>query len=293
MNLRHLQYFRVIAQIEHLTQAAVKLSISQPSLSHAMSELEKELGTQLFEKQGRNIRLTKYGRHFLGYVNRALDELDNGERQLREMTSPGTGKIDLAFTYMLGSHFAPAFVQAFTTDDNHKSISLSFHQGNAGSIIQGLKNDSFDLAFCPYMDNEPDIDFVPLMEEELVLIVPSNHELAKFDSIDLKDAAAYPMVCFNQTSGLRPMIDDLFDQVDLVPNIACEIEDATGMAGLVAVGYGIGIMPRIDILGHFDIKALTIAHPHYQQFICLASVRNRYMSPAARMFRNFVIHYKP
>ncbi|MBQ4163525.1 MAG: LysR family transcriptional regulator, partial [Turicibacter sp.] len=62
MNLNHLHYFRVLANLEHYTKAAKQLSITQPSLSHAISLLEKDLGTQLFEKHGRNIRLTKNGR---------------------------------------------------------------------------------------------------------------------------------------------------------------------------------------------------------------------------------------
>ena len=62
MNLNYLRYFRVLAKMEHYTKAAEELAITQPSLSHAMSTLEKELGTYLFEKDGRNIKLTKYGK---------------------------------------------------------------------------------------------------------------------------------------------------------------------------------------------------------------------------------------
>ena len=69
MNLNHLSYFRVLAKLEHYTQAAEELSITQPSLSHAMSTLEKELGTYLFEKDGRNIKLTKYGKIYYEYVS--------------------------------------------------------------------------------------------------------------------------------------------------------------------------------------------------------------------------------
>ena len=75
MNLNHLQYFRVLAKLEHYTQAAEQLSITQPSLSHAISTLEKELGTYLFEKQGRNVRLTKYGRVFQTNVENCVVEI--------------------------------------------------------------------------------------------------------------------------------------------------------------------------------------------------------------------------
>ena len=97
MNLNHLSYFRVLAKLEHYTQAAEELSITQPSLSHAMSTLEKDLGTYLFEKQGRNIKLTKYGKIYFEYVDRALSELEKGEKKIRELTNVSTGPIELGY----------------------------------------------------------------------------------------------------------------------------------------------------------------------------------------------------
>lgn len=94
-----------MAELEHFTQAAAKLAITQPSLSHAILELEKELGTYLFEKQGRNVRLTKYGQFFSTYVNSALNQLEQGERQLKEMVSPSHGKIDFIFYLYAGGKF--------------------------------------------------------------------------------------------------------------------------------------------------------------------------------------------
>lgn len=112
MNLNHLHYFRVLAKTEHYTQAANQLDITQPSLSHAIAALEKDLGCYLFEKQGRNIKLTKYGRIFYEYIDKGLQEVDLGERRLRELTSQENGWIDLAFIYTLGSHYVPHLLQS-------------------------------------------------------------------------------------------------------------------------------------------------------------------------------------
>ena len=99
MNLNHLSYFRILAKLEHYTQAAEELSITQPSLSHAMSTLEKDLGTYLFEKQGRNIKLTKHGKIYFEYVDRALSELEKGEKKIRELSNVSTGTIELGYIY--------------------------------------------------------------------------------------------------------------------------------------------------------------------------------------------------
>jgi Transcriptional regulator len=277
--------------MEHYTQAAEQLCITQPSLTYAISELEKELGTYLFEKQGRNIRLTKYGQFFLSYVDNALNELQKGEKKLRELVSPSHGSIDLAFIYTLGPHFVPTMIQSFFSNEANKNISFSFSQGNTKNIIQELKEEKFDLAFCSFVDNEPDIDFVPLSRQELVVIVPFNHPLAVYDCIDLKDTAPYPFVLFNKKSGIRPLIDSLFAKVGVTPQIICEVEEDSAVAGLVSVNYGIAILPRIWILQHFNVKILPIKNPTHERFIYLASIKNRYLSPAVHLFRDFAINY--
>lgn len=95
MNLQWLIYFQTIAELENYTQATKKLHVSQSNLSHAMRSLEEKLGVELFEKDGRNIRLSKYGEIFLPYVNKTLDSLDEGIAKLKEFLDPNTGTIGI------------------------------------------------------------------------------------------------------------------------------------------------------------------------------------------------------
>ena len=91
MNLYHLRYFATLAHLEHYTKAAEILAITQPSLSHAIASLEKELGVKLFEKEGRNVALTKCGQAFLIDVEQALDMIDSSVNKL-QMTGRGEGR---------------------------------------------------------------------------------------------------------------------------------------------------------------------------------------------------------
>lgn len=290
MNLKHLQYFRVLAKFEHYTKASEELFITQPSLSHAISELEKELGTYLFEKQGRNVRLTKYGRFFLDYVEKALFQLEEGEKNLQELISPDHGKVDLSFIYTLGPHFVPKLIQDFLKNEATKNISFSFSQGTTKNVIRGLKCGKFDLGFCSFLPNEPDIEFIPLVQEELVLIVHKNHPLAKYDSIDLKDIVSYKFISYSEESGLRPFIDNLFKTAGIEPNIICQVEEDSAVAGLVSIDYGISIVPNIWIMKHFDIKIISIRNLKPKRFIYIASMKNKYLSPATNLFKEFAIN---
>lgn len=291
MNLNHLNYFRVLARVEHYTKAASMLGITQPTLSHAISTLEKDLGTYLFEKQGRNVQLTKYGHFYLNYVDNALDELEIGEKKLRELTSSSKGIIDLAFVYSLGSHFIPSLLKEFICHKQYMGISFNFNQGNTRDILNSIKNDEYDLGFCSFVEGEPDIEFLPIVKQELVLVVPIDHHLAVNNSIDLKDIEKYPLIFYTKKSGMRSIIDTILKDANINPNVKCEIEEDSALAGLISIGYGIGIMPNISALKNFNVKVIQIKNLTQERFIYLAYMKNKYYTPAVTLFRNFTLDY--
>ena len=142
MNLNQLQYFKILAQEEHYTRAAQMLSITQPSLSHAIAQLEEELGTRLFEKKGRNIVLTRYGKLFLPYVEESLKVLEEGVQRTRELNGSKEGIIHLAYIYTMGSNFTPKMVRNFLDAYPDYHIDFHFTVGTTGDILAGLKEDA-------------------------------------------------------------------------------------------------------------------------------------------------------
>ena len=275
MNLSQLQYFKVLAQEEHYTRAAQMLSITQPSLSHAISQLEQELGTRLFEKKGRNVVLTRYGKMFLPYVEESLKVLNEGVQRIQEVNGSRHGIIHLAYIYTMGSEFAPKLVRKFLDAYPDYDIEFHFTVGTTGEIIDGLKDDKYDIVFSSYKDGEQDIDFKKIANQKLVLAVPMDHPLSIKDSVDLRDTIEYPQIYFEKGSGLRPVIDQMFEEI--------------GQAGLVAQGFGIAVMPDIPILRSLSVKTLDIYNPPYERAVYLATLKQRYLSPVAKAFIRFVI----
>ena len=101
MNLNQLIYFATLAQLQHVTRASEKLNIAQPSLSKAIANLEQELGVDLFEKQGRNVVLTRQGKLYLDYVEKALESLEEGRSALQRMQTELDQRIDIGFVSSL------------------------------------------------------------------------------------------------------------------------------------------------------------------------------------------------
>lgn len=288
VNLNQLYYFSKLAEVQHYTNAAEELAISQPSLSHAINSLEKELGTKLFVKQGRGVVLTKYGQIFKEYVDDALHTLDTGVKKVRTMTGQTEGIVELAYIYTLGSGFVPRLVGDFIRTHEELKVHFHFTVGNTSEIIQGLKEDRFDLAFCSMAERESDIQFTPVGRENLVVVVPHGHPLSYRNSVDLEQVAAYPQIFYTKNSGLRPVVDRMFEQARVNPQIAYEIEEDGSMAGLVAQNFGIAVMPEIPILSLLDVDVLTLRNQNQRRYIYMAQAKERYRPPLVQKFAEYV-----
>ena len=289
MNLNQLYYFRTLAELEHYTRAAEKLNISQPTLSHSIAALEEELGAFLFEKQGRNVVLTKYGRIYLFYVENALTQLELGKNQIERLVSEGGGHVGLAYMTSVGADFVPKIITGFLENPENSSISFSCYEGNTKNLIYNLKREKYDLVFCSSIENEKEVEFIPLFEQGLVVIVPENHPLAEKTKVTVKDICHYPLISYNKESGMRKIIDDLFMKAQTMPNVQYQFEDATSMAGMVAANKGISIITDNPSIQNYHVKKLEFDTPYSNRMVYLAYMINRYLPPAVQRFKEYVI----
>ena len=162
MNLNQLTYFVTLAQIENYTRAAKRLDITQPSLSHAISNLEKELQVPLFERHGRNVTMTKYGEMFLKYVQDSLHILNLGVERIQEAARIPGGSISIGYIHTQGRRFIPELVRGFLNEQEGKKIDFRFQNAATGSLIRGLKEEKFDVIFCSRAEGGKEISFVPV-----------------------------------------------------------------------------------------------------------------------------------
>ena len=287
MNLFHLRYFMTLAQEQHYTHAAEKLCISQPSLSNAISQLEKELGIRLFEKEGRRIRMTELGRQFYKCVEESLSTLDNGIETLR-LASKGSGVIRLGLLRVLGVDFIPELIAEFKSSDSMHDYVFTMKTDVSQHLLSGLEHGEFDIVFATPPRNSASFDFIPVAKQSLVMIVPEGHPLAGQHSIDLRDTLEYPYIHFTKCSGMRGVIDNLYEKIDAKPNITCEIDEDQVVAGMVAAGFGIAIVPYMNMLHSLNVKILQISYPAWDRTFCMITNKNRWLSPPVYAFSKFI-----
>lgn len=210
------------------------------------------------------------------YVEKSLDVLDEGILNMRHIAM-GAGVIELGFLRTLGVGFLPEMAHRFLEEQKEKTIQFKFHTGITASLLEGLKDEKYDIVFCTKRENEPDIHFIPVSKQDLVVIAPKNHPLSGHESINLKELAPYPQIYFSQASGLRGIVDNLFQKIQVKPQIAYEIDEDIVIAGFVSKGFGVAVVPYMTDLLRMDVKIIQISYPDWERkFYMVASENTPY-----------------
>lgn len=290
MNLYQLQYFVKLAHLQHYTKAAKELSITQPSLSHAMNTLEQELGVKLFQKEGRNVVLTQYGKQYLKDIEDILNHLSQSTRQMQRI-GQGHGCIRLSFLRSIGVHYIPQILRAFQKAYPDKDITFELNNdsGLSKDLIDGLKQQKYDIVFCSLPHEDETLIYEPIIKQELFVAVEKNHPLAKRKSVQLSDIIHENFIHFSKKSGLRHEIDQLFAYDHIYPqNIVYEISEDEVIASFVEHGFGIAILPHIKIVEQMDVTLIPIDHPFNYRNLYMVMNKDVYHAPILIHFYEFI-----
>ena len=297
MNLRHLVFFKELARTQHMAKAAENLGISQPSLSYAIKKLEHELGVPLFEADGRNIKLTSIGGVYLKYVTATLNDLSQGNELVKQLMDPDTGHVKLGFTYTLGQQLVPELLSHFKNQSENQAITFELGQGNSGVLLQALADEKYDIVLASNVDRLGEqltahlFDFIPLVQQEIVAVVPNDHPAVQKNPLHVEDLAPYPMILFAQNSGLRPLIDQILSAAHVQPKVAYEVEEDHTMAGFVRYNMGVALMPYLPLLNPERVQIKHLADQPLQHQIYLVVRRSGFITPAVHRFQEFIRSY--
>lgn len=288
MNLQQLEYLKTIAETENFTVAANLLSVTQPALSKSISKLEDELNVPLFEKNGRNIKLTRFGRIFLNHSNIALMEIEKGVKELEDIINPNTGTISISSTSSIGTYFMPFIISGFlNTSPNTK---FQFNYQSIPDILKDLKSGKIDLGFyhnIDGIDSNDEIESIAIKREEYVLIVPKKHSLSNRSEVSLKELKDESFVAF--CDGNKDKMLSYAEYLGYIPKISIHPSEASMLEGLVAAGAGISVVPNTPIINTNAVSIINIKENIKDKVIYMAWLKNSYMSPIAKVFKNHVI----
>lgn len=287
MTLNQLYYFEAVAECENYHLAAEKLFISQPSLSRAMASLEEELGVQLFEKEGRGIVLTKAGHLFLEYVQKITTLCHIATEKMKELSVDG-GRIDIAYVFPLANQYMPHKVRKFLERSENKNVTFSIFQGSTTQIMEKMRSGQVDVGFCGYEPNNDEMEYFPIANQKMIIIVPKEHPLAAYDAASVTELTRYPVIGYERKCWLGKFTADLYRRLGVEPNIVFECPDENSIQALVQENFGIAIIPRVDTLDEERVKALEIEDTTLVNRIFMVWRKGHYMLPATIRFIEYM-----
>lgn len=287
MTLMQLQYFRVLAKVLHYTKASQELHISQPNLSYAIAELEKELGVNLFERVDKKIKLSQYGEYFLTYVEQALDIMDEGVKRVMDIKGAMSGEICLGYIYSLASSLIPKIIEGFQKEEDTAAISFKFKQNLQNNLLEDLKTGEIDLALC--VEEDPLTVSIPIFEQELYAVVAKEHPLANRKEIEIEEIADLPFVLLHKDSGLRKLIMSEFKKHGLTPNVVFEAYECNATLQFVSLNFGVTIIPDVPGINYAPVAKIRIKTPGFKRKIYLSWMNKKTLIPPARKVRDYIL----
>ena len=266
MNYNYLRYFSVLAQVEHYTLAAARLGISQPSLSSAIHHLEEELGgVQLFEKVGRNIRLTEEGRYFQEKVDFALQELNTASVTLRDSKISAPVFIRMGIVSgTLGGTVAKQIAQYMAQNER---IRFRLIEGSAEELMDLVRQEKLDMAIVDNTNRDRSLHFRKLCQRSFYAALPAAHPLAGGESLLPQQLSSQPQVVFHDAT--ETTFGRWASGSNNEEQIKCTVNTARSALDLVEAGVGICLLSEDCVESRPGVHFLRIKNWHQALYMCI------------------------
>lgn len=252
-HLRILRYVDEVARTGSIRKAADHLNVTASAVNRRIMDLEEELGTALFERRSRGVRLTSAGEVFVGYLRQQDGDVERMKSQIEDLKGMRRGTVRIACSQALAPDFLPREVGEFRK--RHPLVSFDIKVFDHERAMSALSNYEVDLVLVfrpPFLAN-----FQPLMtiEQRIVAVMSSQHPLAKRQTVRLRDCAAYPVALPERSIGGRQLLDEVCARSKISFQVAAEsnsfelLRGLVTQANLISFQIRIGTMPDGNKLG--------------------------------------------
>jgi DNA-binding transcriptional LysR family regulator len=241
MDLRQLEIIRAIADTGSFTAAGARLNVSQSAISRQIILLEDEFHERLFVRLGRRLQITPVGETLLQLSQRVFDDIHGTVAEISNRQKTLGGELRLVGGMTVCLYVFPPLVREFKKLHPHVDITVA--TGGVQRLLRRVRTRRADLALLTLPIEDPAVTTVPVLREELLLVMPADHPLSNRDSVPVEALVGQPFIVFEAGSNTRRTIDDFFVREQIKPNVVTETENVEIIKSMVAAGLGISIVP--------------------------------------------------
>jgi len=281
VELRLLQYFITVCEQLHFTKAAVKLGISQPTLSQQIQLLEHRVGTALFHRIGKKTYITDAGHILLKHSLQAFHELEQAQTAINELRGMQRGGLRIGCS---GNHLLTATIRTFHT--LYPKIELSVTELATEETREGLLNNRLDIGvvFLPLQDEL--LKSIPLYDEQLQLVVSTEHELAAKDSLKLADLQQLATIQLQEKFYVRQLLDDYCKEAGFLLKPIIELSTLESLLQTASCCVGGAIVPKsyAESIDRVKFHVIAIIDPIPQRKVGIVYRKETFMCKTIETF---------
>ncbi|MFJ6622087.1 LysR family transcriptional regulator [Kitasatospora sp. NPDC091335] len=290
MDMAWLEVFRTVAHLGSFTAAGERLGFTQSAISRQIATLEGELGTPLFDRLPRGVRLTEHGRALLPHAEAMLERLGTTRRDLAALTELTAGRLRVGAFDSANAALVPGALAAFRAA--HPEVAISLTEGLTAHLLDLLADGAIDLAliasYTEPADDGEQFDFHPLMADPVLVALPRGHRLAGRRRLRLAELADEPWIAARrhaESTLLAACVRSGFQ-----PRIEYAVAAWTAKLGLVAAGLGVTLIPSLAARVGHPGATLVPLHPDDTPVRQVHTVtrRGRRVPPAVEAFGAFL-----
>ena len=282
MELRHLRYFVAIADAGTMARAAEKVFVTQSTLSHQLAQLEKEIGDVLFERVGRNLRLSDAGRQLLGYARNVLGLIDEGKHAVSQLRALATGSLRVGVIHSFVTSVIPVVAAGFVRQ--HPAVKLQVPELSAVDIEAQVSEGSLDLGVAFFPPGSDAVQGEHLFDDTLVLAIPTKHNLANAKRVRFAQLAEVPLAMLSERFRTRRLVDSYFQQAEVSPKVVVEMDSVDALYRVVEQGVAAAFLPARTTRASARVRLLQVTDPRPVRAAGLIWRRSGYRSAAALAF---------
>jgi LysR family transcriptional regulator, low CO2-responsive transcriptional regulator len=288
VTLTQLTAFLAVVRRGSVTAAAEELFVTQPSVSAAVSALEREVGVQLTERLGRTLTPTPAGRAYMAYAADVIGLLERGRRAAHEAAGPRRQTLRVSAVTTAGEHLAPLLLQAFR--ERNPELEVTLDVGNRDTVFGRLADHHVDVAITGRVPSGMSVHGEPFAPNEIVLITSASDPLARRRWVAAEELAGRPWLVREPGSGTRVMCEEFLAGHELAPELLT-LGSNGAIRQAARVGLGIAMISKVAVkleLDHGLLALIRVRHgvPQRHWYVVRSDVGP--VSEAVQRFIKFV-----
>jgi LysR family hydrogen peroxide-inducible transcriptional activator len=276
MELHQLRYFCAVAHTSNFTRAAEREHVAQPSLSQQIIKLEDELGAKLFDRLGRQARLTQFGEAFLPRAQRVLRELTEAKCEIQDLAGGNRGTIVLGAIPTIAPYFLPSRLAHFAKV--YPSIQVSIVEETTAVLLNHLHEGKIDLVLVALPAPGDELVSCELLREPLFVVVPETHRLARKRSISLREIEDDPFLLLKDGHCFRETAVAACRRARLRPNVVFESGHFATILAMVSAGMGVSIIAEMALEKRSGCRFLRLDDERSYRRIGVVHLKNHYQT---------------